>query len=125
MLERTLEREIELMHHVQLNKFRRIQMSLQPFGHLQERTWNIWYYLNEYGFDFIPDLLKQPFFLERFPFVYPPVNDSLQPKLLLWRDVAHLRGKLSIHLFHKKILQVSRIFSLYGIDCKITVCPLD
>lgn len=61
ILERTLRREIDLMHNVQLNKFRRIQMSLQPFGHLQERTWGVWYYLNEYGFDFIPELLKLPF----------------------------------------------------------------
>ncbi|MFD3448036.1 bacillithiol biosynthesis cysteine-adding enzyme BshC [Microbacteriaceae bacterium 4G12] len=61
ILERAIQKDIETKHAVHLNKFRRIEVSLQPAGSLQERVWNICYYLNEYGFDFIPELMKLSF----------------------------------------------------------------
>jgi bacillithiol synthase len=33
-------------------------MSLRPNGAPQERIWNIFYYINKYGFDFVEKLLQ-------------------------------------------------------------------
>ncbi len=61
VLERAIQKNIENRHAVELNKFRRIETSLQPLGLLQERVWNVFYYLNEYGFDFIRQAVNLPF----------------------------------------------------------------
>jgi bacillithiol synthase len=42
-----------------LRKFTRVENALRPGGSPQERVWNPFYYLNKYGLDLIPDLLKQ------------------------------------------------------------------
>ncbi|TFE03582.1 bacillithiol biosynthesis cysteine-adding enzyme BshC [Jeotgalibacillus sp. R-1-5s-1] len=54
-LKRKSDDSIRLRHNIELNKFTRIEQSLRPFGGPQERIWNLYYYLNEYG----PDLIKE------------------------------------------------------------------
>lgn len=61
LLERTLQSDLERKYEVQLNKFRRIEHSLKPLGAPQERIWNICYYLNGYGLDFVERVMKQTF----------------------------------------------------------------
>ncbi|MCP1124834.1 bacillithiol biosynthesis cysteine-adding enzyme BshC [Bacillus sp. 3103sda1] len=61
LLERTLRADFERKHEVQLNKFRRIENSLQPLYAPQERVWNICYYLNIHGLDFVERVMKQTF----------------------------------------------------------------
>ncbi|MBO9130272.1 bacillithiol biosynthesis cysteine-adding enzyme BshC [Bacillus sp. 165] len=61
ILEREIQKTIEVRHDAELNKLRRIEISLQPLGLLQERVWNVCYYLNEYGFDFIRQAVDLPF----------------------------------------------------------------
>ncbi|MBA9024973.1 bacillithiol biosynthesis cysteine-adding enzyme BshC [Peribacillus huizhouensis] len=48
-------------HEVVLNKYERIQNSLFPLNAPQERMWNIFYYVNKYGTDFINELVQQPY----------------------------------------------------------------
>jgi len=55
-----VKKKVYLQHEVELNKFRRVEMSLLPNKAPQERVWNIYYYLNKYGKDFVVDLLKLP-----------------------------------------------------------------
>ncbi len=46
-------------HHV-LSKYDRIELALLPFGGLQERCWNIFYFLNKYGLLFINRVQELP-----------------------------------------------------------------
>ncbi|MEH7334931.1 bacillithiol biosynthesis cysteine-adding enzyme BshC [Neobacillus drentensis] len=52
-----LEDAIKLKHEVKLSKFTRVDLALRPDGHPQERVWNVFYYLNRYGMNFINDLM--------------------------------------------------------------------
>ncbi|ASL66693.1 TPA: bacillithiol biosynthesis cysteine-adding enzyme BshC [Bacillus cereus] len=61
LLERMLKRNVEKKYEVQLNKFRRIQFALRPLGAPQERVWNVCYYLNQFGLDFVDRVMKNPF----------------------------------------------------------------
>ncbi|WP_410983848.1 bacillithiol biosynthesis cysteine-adding enzyme BshC [Bacillus cereus] len=61
LLERTLKRNVEKKHEVELNKFRRLQYALRPLGAPQERVWNICYYLNQFGLDFVERVMKQSY----------------------------------------------------------------
>ncbi|MBM7647227.1 bacillithiol biosynthesis cysteine-adding enzyme BshC [Bacillus ectoiniformans] len=45
-------------HESVLNRYARIQNALRPNGGPQERTWNIYYYLNKYGSAFMDDLIN-------------------------------------------------------------------
>ncbi|PLS16584.1 bacillithiol biosynthesis cysteine-adding enzyme BshC [Bacillus sp. M6-12] len=45
-------------HEIILTKYSRIGCSLFPLKSPQERIWNIFYYLNKYGPDFIGDLME-------------------------------------------------------------------
>lgn len=45
-------------HDDQIKKFNRIDLSLRPNGSPQERIWNIFYYLNKYGEDFIERIVN-------------------------------------------------------------------
>lgn len=45
-----------LKHSVTLSKFEQIESSLRPLEGPQERTWNIYYFLNQYGLDFVHKL---------------------------------------------------------------------
>ncbi|MFJ7752038.1 bacillithiol biosynthesis cysteine-adding enzyme BshC [Peribacillus muralis] len=51
--DRTKER-----HSVTLKKYERIAQSLYPLESPQERIWNAFYYLNQYGPEFISDIMK-------------------------------------------------------------------
>jgi bacillithiol synthase len=53
-----LEESIKQKHKVILNKFDRIDLSLRPDGFPQERIWNMFYFLNLYGFCLIDDLME-------------------------------------------------------------------
>jgi Uncharacterized protein conserved in bacteria (DUF2317). len=43
-----------------VDKYDRVESSLHPFGEFQERCWNIIYFLNRYGLDFIHRLFRLP-----------------------------------------------------------------
>lgn len=60
-LKAKVEDSIKLKNEVLLKKFDRIQMSLHPENGLQERCWNIFYFINHYGFGIIDDLMKQTY----------------------------------------------------------------
>ncbi|EZP77939.1 hypothetical protein H839_04354 [Parageobacillus genomosp. 1] len=57
-LQQTLQRALMRKYEVELQKFLRVEMSLRPNGAPQERIWNIFYYINKYGFDFVEKLLQ-------------------------------------------------------------------
>jgi bacillithiol synthase len=57
-LQQTLQGRLEWKYEVELRKFARIEMSLFPNNAPQERTWNVFYYINKYGFDFLQRLLR-------------------------------------------------------------------
>jgi bacillithiol synthase len=59
-----LEESIKNKHRVVLNKFDRIDLALRPDGFPQERIWNVFYYLNEYGFSLIHDLMELPYIFD-------------------------------------------------------------
>jgi bacillithiol biosynthesis cysteine-adding enzyme BshC len=56
-----LEEAVKLKHDVILNKYARVDMNLRPDGSPQERIWNIFYYLNRYGMNFINDIMESAF----------------------------------------------------------------
>lgn len=60
-LEGKFAEALHLKHDVQLKKYGRIESSLRPAGGPQERTWNIFYFLNKYGLDFAEKLTSLPF----------------------------------------------------------------
>lgn len=53
-----LEESVEWKHQSILKKFNRVDLALRPDGVPQERIWNVWYYLNQYGMSLIDDLLR-------------------------------------------------------------------
>ncbi|MBA2874092.1 bacillithiol biosynthesis cysteine-adding enzyme BshC [Thermaerobacillus caldiproteolyticus] len=57
-LQQTLQRAIEKKYEIELRKFARIETSLLPNQAPQERIWNIFYYINKYGFDIIDQLMS-------------------------------------------------------------------
>jgi bacillithiol biosynthesis cysteine-adding enzyme BshC len=57
-LQQTLQRALEKKYEVELRKFARIEMSLLPNQAPQERVWNIFYYINKYGFDLLERLMR-------------------------------------------------------------------
>ncbi|WP_409253607.1 bacillithiol biosynthesis cysteine-adding enzyme BshC [Bacillus sp. SCS-153A] len=54
------EQSLKGRHEVKLAKFDKVQASLKPDGSPQERLWNLYYFLNRYGEDFIKELMKLP-----------------------------------------------------------------
>jgi bacillithiol synthase len=56
-METKLENSVKQKHEVIINKFRRIELSLRPDGFPQERVWNIFYYFNQYGTEFIKEIM--------------------------------------------------------------------
>ncbi|WP_066368341.1 bacillithiol biosynthesis cysteine-adding enzyme BshC [Neobacillus fumarioli] len=56
-----LEEAVKLKHDVILNKYARVELYLRPEGSPQERIWNIFYYLNRYGLNFINDIMAANF----------------------------------------------------------------
>jgi bacillithiol synthase len=60
-METKLEGSVKSKYDVILSKFIRVDLSLRPDGFPQERVWNIFYYLNQYGTDFITHLMQLEF----------------------------------------------------------------
>ncbi|MEH7512657.1 bacillithiol biosynthesis cysteine-adding enzyme BshC [Gottfriedia acidiceleris] len=56
LLERKIEESILKQNEEQITKWNRIICSISPNGKPQERTLNILYYINKYGFDFVHEL---------------------------------------------------------------------
>lgn len=56
-----LDEAVKLKHEINLNKFTRVDFALRPDGYPQERVWNIFYYLNRYGLNFIHDIMTCSF----------------------------------------------------------------
>lgn len=63
-MEKKLEDSITLQHEVVLNKFARVDLALRPDGFPQERVWNVFYYLNQYGLTLVKDLMELPFIFD-------------------------------------------------------------
>ncbi|HZG61193.1 MAG TPA: bacillithiol biosynthesis cysteine-adding enzyme BshC [Anoxybacillus sp.] len=57
-LHQTLQRRLEQKYETELRKFARIEMALLPNRAPQERIWNIFYYMNKHGLDFVDRLLR-------------------------------------------------------------------
>lgn len=55
-----IDHSIQQRHAFTFQKFNRIENALRPNGVPQERIWNIFYFLNKYGFSIIDDLMKLP-----------------------------------------------------------------
>ena len=55
------EQSTKIKHEVVLNKFNRVENALLPAGSPQERMLNGLYFINQYGIDFIHELLKCSF----------------------------------------------------------------
>jgi bacillithiol synthase len=60
-METKLEESVQSKFDVILSKFNRIDLSLRPDGFPQERVWNLFYYLNQYGTNFIKELMELEF----------------------------------------------------------------
>ncbi|WP_251549056.1 bacillithiol biosynthesis cysteine-adding enzyme BshC [Neobacillus muris] len=56
-----LENAVRQRHDIVLNKFARVELALRPDGSPQERIWNLFYYLNQHGLNFISELMILPF----------------------------------------------------------------
>ncbi|MEH7118700.1 bacillithiol biosynthesis cysteine-adding enzyme BshC [Neobacillus vireti] len=52
-----LEEAVKQRHDIVLKKYARVDLALRPDGSPQERIWNIFYYLNQYGPHFINDIM--------------------------------------------------------------------
>lgn len=52
---------LEMSNEAGLRHFDRIELSLFPMGKPQERVYNIFYYMNRYGTDWIDDLMGIPY----------------------------------------------------------------
>ncbi|RST75396.1 bacillithiol biosynthesis cysteine-adding enzyme BshC [Siminovitchia acidinfaciens] len=57
-LQKRVEDSITKKHEATLQKFQHIEQIIKPDGQPQERIWNTFYYLNEYGQNFIDELLN-------------------------------------------------------------------
>ncbi|MED4463317.1 bacillithiol biosynthesis cysteine-adding enzyme BshC [Metabacillus fastidiosus] len=55
-LTKVVDRRVKEQNEVELSKYRRIENALKPNGQLQERIWNIYYFLNKFGTDFVVEL---------------------------------------------------------------------
>ncbi len=60
-IEERIQKSFEGNHAKELLKFDRINQALRPLGGPQERTVNVFYFLNKYGPEFIDWLLDLPF----------------------------------------------------------------
>lgn len=60
-MEGKIEEALHIKHDVALKQLDCIAYSIRPFGGPQERVWNIYYFLNKYGLDFVERLSKLPF----------------------------------------------------------------
>ncbi|UOQ85480.1 bacillithiol biosynthesis cysteine-adding enzyme BshC [Gracilibacillus salinarum] len=56
-----LNQELSKKHQFNLQEFDYIQLHLKPEGGLQERMWNIIYFINQNGFDWLHEINHYPF----------------------------------------------------------------
>jgi uncharacterized protein YllA (UPF0747 family) len=56
-----LEESVQLQHEIVLKKFDRVDLALRPDGFPQERLWNVFYYLNLYGLNFVNEIMAGNF----------------------------------------------------------------
>jgi bacillithiol biosynthesis cysteine-adding enzyme BshC len=63
-MEKRLELALLQKHEVVIEKYNRIERRLKPSGSPQERIWNLFYFLNQYGLSFIDELLTQPYLFD-------------------------------------------------------------
>lgn len=57
-LKQKMEKTIRFQHKVELDKFDHVHYALKPLNAPQERIWNIFYYLNLYGYQMIDEMLE-------------------------------------------------------------------
>lgn len=57
-LKQRMEKAVRLKHKVEIDKFDYLNQWIRPLDAPQERIWNIYYYLNLYGFSFIDEMMK-------------------------------------------------------------------
>ncbi|MDR6998008.1 bacillithiol biosynthesis cysteine-adding enzyme BshC [Neobacillus niacini] len=60
-MQKKLNDSVKLKHDVILRKYGRVDLSLRPDGFPQERTWNVFYYLNQYGLHLINEVMDLSF----------------------------------------------------------------
>lgn len=60
-METKLDEAGRLKHDNIIKKYDRVDLALRPDGFPQERIWNIFYFLNQYGLNFIHDLMSGRF----------------------------------------------------------------
>jgi bacillithiol synthase len=60
-METKLDEAGRLKHDSIIKKYDRVDLALRPDGFPQERVWNIFYFLNQYGLNFIHDLMSGRF----------------------------------------------------------------
>ncbi|WP_270582929.1 bacillithiol biosynthesis cysteine-adding enzyme BshC [Bacillus smithii] len=60
-LKKKTDQNLMVKHQAILQKYDRIENSLHPNGGPQERVWNLFYFMNQYGVSFIHDLMELPF----------------------------------------------------------------
>ncbi|QHS22157.1 bacillithiol biosynthesis cysteine-adding enzyme BshC [Virgibacillus sp. MSP4-1] len=58
-LEQRIDYSIRMKHQETVQKFNDLELFLYPEGGLQERTWNVLYWLNTYGEDWIHELMDK------------------------------------------------------------------
>lgn len=51
---------MEKQNEAALRQWERIELSLMPLGKLQERVYNMMYYLNRYGLEWLEELMAVP-----------------------------------------------------------------
>ncbi|RIW36312.1 bacillithiol biosynthesis cysteine-adding enzyme BshC [Bacillus salacetis] len=54
------EKSLKSKHQLKLGKYDSVQASLRPDGSPQERIWNLYYFMNRYGTDFVSELMQLP-----------------------------------------------------------------
>lgn len=59
-IHRLIERSAYEKHETVMKKYERVELALLPKGMPQERVWNICYFLNRYGLDFVQRLCELP-----------------------------------------------------------------
>lgn len=57
-LKQKMEKKIRFKHKIELDKFDHINYLLKPLNAPQERIWNIFYYINLYGYQIIDEMLN-------------------------------------------------------------------
>lgn len=58
-LRKQFNRELEKDHSKAIHEFDQIQLHLYPNGGFQERSWNIFYFINYYGVEFIRTIMNK------------------------------------------------------------------